>query len=79
MSNVSEDRHRARTVTIRAVEEGREVSIRAVEHLNGNMLLQGVQGAHGWTLMIAEDTGQMSATISGNGEGYVIFGPCTLL
>jgi hypothetical protein len=68
-----------KAMAIRAIEENRESAIRAVDHLNGKMLLQGVQGERGWTLMIAEDTGQMSATISGDGEGYVIFGACTLL
>jgi hypothetical protein len=43
------------------------------------MILQGVQGQLGWTLIISEDLGQMSATIAGAGEGYLIFGTCTLL
>ena len=68
-----------KAMTIRAVEENRESAIKTVDHLNGNMILQGVQGQHGWTLIIAEDTGQMAATIAGATEGYIIFGSCTLL
>jgi len=30
-------------------------------------------------MIIAEDSGQMSATIGGAMEGYIIFGSCTLL
>jgi len=47
--------------------------------VNGKLILQGVQGERGWTLMITEDSGQMSATITGAGEGYIIFGTCTQL
>jgi hypothetical protein len=68
-----------KTMAIRAVEENRESAIKTVDHVNGTMILQGVQGHHGWTLIIAEDTGQMSATIAGAMEGYIIFGSCTLL
>ena len=66
-------------MTIRAVEQGRQSPISSVARLNGKLILQGVQGAHGWTLIIAEDMGQMSATIAGAVAGYVIFGSCTLL
>jgi len=67
------------TMTLRAVEENRESAIKNVDRVNGNMILQGVQGQLGWTLIISEDIGQMSATIAGAGEGYLIFGTCTLL
>src|SRR5262249_19222113 len=66
-------------MTIRAVEEGRESTIGSLTRVNGKLILQGVQGMHGWTLIIAEDTGHMSATISRAGEGYIIFGSCTQL
>jgi hypothetical protein len=68
-----------KTMTIRAVEESRESAIKTVDRVNGNLILQGVQGQLGWTLIISEDVGQMSATIGGAGEGYIIFGTCTLL
>ena len=59
-------------------EKGRESPIRAVDHMNGKMLLQGADGDRGWTLVIHEDTGKMSATVSTDGEGFVIFGQCAL-
>jgi hypothetical protein len=67
-----------KTMTVRAVEESRESTIKNVDRVNGHMILQGVQGQLGWTLIISEDMGQMSATIAGPGEGYLIFGTCTL-
>jgi hypothetical protein len=68
-----------KTMTIRAVEANRESAIKTVDRVNGKMILQGVQGQLGWTMIIAEDSGQMSATIAGAIEGYIIFGSCTLL
>lgn len=59
-------------------EKGRESPIKNVEHMNGKMLVQGAEGDHGWTLVIHEDTGKMSGTVSGDGEGFVIFGQCVL-
>jgi hypothetical protein len=66
-------------MTVRAVEESRESAIKTVDRVNGHLILQGVQGQLGWTLIIAEEAGQMSATIGGAAEGYIIFGSCTLL
>jgi hypothetical protein len=68
-----------KAMTIRAVEENRESAIKTVDRVNGKMILQGVQGQLGWTMIIAEDSGQMSATIAGATEGYIIFGSCTVL
>ncbi len=59
-------------------EKGRESPIKNVEHMNGRMLLQGAEGDRGWTVVIHEDTGKMSATVSAVGEGFVIFGQCAL-
>jgi hypothetical protein len=59
-------------------EKGRESLIKSVGHGNGNMLLQGAEGDRGWTMLIQEDTGKMSGTVSGPGDGFVIFGQCAL-
>jgi hypothetical protein len=32
----------------------------------------------GWSLAIAEDTGKMVLTASGDDVGFVVFGACTL-
>jgi hypothetical protein len=68
-----------KTMTVSAVEENRESGIKTVDRVNRKMILQGVQGQLGWTMIIGEDSGQMSATIAGAMEGYIIFGSCTLL
>jgi hypothetical protein len=68
-----------KAMTIRSEEQKRESPIKTVEHMNGKLILQGTQGERGWTLLIAEDTGQLSATVAADGEGFVVFGACTVL
>jgi len=57
---------------------GRESPVRNIEHLNGNLIIQGGQDGRGWTMTVSEETGKMSATISSDGEGFVVFGACTM-
>ena len=59
-------------------EKGRESPIQNVGHANGKLLLNGADGERGWIVLIHEDTGKMSAVVSGDGEGFVIFGQCAL-
>jgi hypothetical protein len=57
---------------------GRESLIRTADHANGKMILYGAEAERGWIVLIHEDTGKMSAVVSGDGEGFVIFGQCAL-
>lgn len=57
---------------------GRQSPVRNVEHLDGRLIVQGGQGGRGWTMTISEETGRMMATISADGDGFVVFGACTL-
>ena len=68
-----------KTMTIRSEEQKRESPIKTVEHMNGKVILQGTQGARGWTMLIDEDSGRLSATVTADGEGFVVFGACTVL
>jgi hypothetical protein len=68
-----------KAMTIRSEEQKRESPIKTVEHMNGKLILQGTQGERGWTMLIDEDTGRLSATVIADGEGFVVFGACTVL
>jgi hypothetical protein len=59
-------------------EKGRETSIRNVDRATGRVILSGAEGERGWTVLINEASGKMSATAAGDGEGFVIFGQCGL-
>ncbi len=65
---------------ISAVKEGgRQTAIKNIERINGKTILQGVQEGRGWTMIISEETGKMSASVSGDGFGFIVFGACTPL
>jgi hypothetical protein len=59
-------------------EKGRESPIRNVDHANGALVLQGSDADRGWTVVVHEETGKMSGTVSADGEGFVVFGQCGL-
>lgn len=59
-------------------EKGRETTIRNIDRAGGKMILSGAEGERGWTVLINEASGKMSATAAGDGEGFVIFGQCAL-
>jgi hypothetical protein len=46
---------------------------------DGKLILQGMEGGRGWSLVIVEETGKMSAAIAGDHAGFVVFGNCTTL
>jgi hypothetical protein len=69
----------AKAQKVYSEETGRASPVTGIEHLGGNMILQGAQAGHGWTMTISEETGKMSAAISSGGEGWIVFGTCALL
>lgn len=66
--------------TLSAVgEPGRTAPINHFERNNGRLILHGGQNGRGWTAIISEETGRLSATISEERLGFIIFGACTAL
>ena len=60
-------------------------TIENFEKIDGKAIIQGaedgiegVRDGLGWSLAIAEDTGKMVLTASGDAVGFVMFGACTL-
>ena len=64
--------------TTEETAETRESPINNFDKADGMLILQGIQNGRGWSMVIAEDTGKMTATASGSGGAFVIFGACTL-
>lgn len=60
-------------------ESGRKTPIKNLEHNNGRMIMHGGQDGRGWTMVISEETGKMSASVAGDQFGFVVFGACTPL
>jgi hypothetical protein len=63
--------------TTEAAAEQRTTPIKHVEQLDDRLTLQGGEGGRAWSLIIAQDTGKLTATITDDRVGFVIFGACT--
>lgn len=59
--------------------DGRSAPIRSLAREDGRLILHGAQNGRAWTIVIAEDSGQMSATVIEDGFAFTIFGACTPL
>ena len=62
----------------------RSTDIEKFEKVDGKVIIQGaedgiegVRDGVGWSLAIAEDSGKMVLTASGDDVGFVLFGACT--
>jgi len=54
-------------------------TIANVAQANGHVVVQGIDAGHGWSLVLNENTGHMTASSIGDEEGLVVFGTCTQL
>jgi hypothetical protein len=68
-----------KAITKRPSGAERVAEIGALTIQEGELVLQGVQAGHGWSMAISRGTGAMSLTIAGDGSGFVVFGTCTAL
>jgi hypothetical protein len=63
--------------TTEAAQQQQTTPIKQLEQFDGSMILQGVEDSRAWSMVIAKDTGKMSATVADEQAGFVIFGACT--
>jgi hypothetical protein len=63
--------------TTEAAQKQRSTPIKNIEQFEGRMILLGVEGGRAWSLIIAKETGKMSATVADDEVGFVVFGACT--
>jgi hypothetical protein len=63
----------------RAGGEKRKSTIASVTEAEGLTVLQGVDGAHGWSSRIDRSTGRMTVVLAADGLGFVVFGTCASL
>ncbi len=66
-----------RAYTRRQNDDERTATIASQTVDSGMLILQGIQNAHAWSLLIAQTTGLMTLSVSGNSVGFVVFGACT--
>jgi hypothetical protein len=67
---------------VRATSESgrKEVSpIKNKEQTGTQLILQGIENGHGWSIAVDQNTGRMTTLASGEDLGFIIFGACTAL
>jgi len=57
-------------------QQGRTSALTHRAHRNARLLLHGGEEGRGWTVVRAEDTGTMAATVAEDQVGLVVFGAC---
>jgi hypothetical protein len=63
--------------TTEATQKKQATPISNIEQSDSHLILQGVEGHRAWSMVIAKDTGKMSATVADPQLGFVVFGACT--
>ncbi|WP_300455669.1 hypothetical protein [Desulfobacula sp.] len=54
-------------------------AIKRVEMADSQLILQGAENQRVWSMMVTSETGKMSASVSGEDYGFLLFGACTVL
>lgn len=56
----------------------KEVSpVKNMETSGSQLIVQGVEEGHGWIMSIHNETGALSATVTGETISFIVFGACT--
>jgi hypothetical protein len=63
--------------TTEAAQRQHSTPIKHIEQFHSSMILQGVEGGRAWSMVLAKETGKMSATVADEQAGFIIFGACT--
>ena len=53
-------------------------TVNIIEHVDGKIILQGIQNSKAWSMVITEATGKMTVTAADVQVGFVVFGACTV-
>jgi hypothetical protein len=61
-----------------ANQNGVSSPIERVEHFDGHLLLQGGENGRGWSAVVTEETGKLSASVTAPMVSFAIFGACTV-
>jgi len=64
---------------ISTMDESRTSPIKHLDRLKDRIIVHGGDGARTWIVVISEVTGKMSAAVSAEEHGFLIFGACTPL
>lgn len=66
-----------RLATTKASAENRATAIEHVRRENGKIILQGYERERAFSIVIHEESGDLSAAVAQDGRGVAVFGSCT--
>lgn len=61
------------------IPNSKTTAIKRVEMEDTHLILQGAENQRAWSMMVTSETGKMSASVTGEGYGFLLFGACTVL
>ena len=64
------------TLLAPASRRGETTRIQAMERSGGHITLSGVEAGRGWSMVVAESSGNMTLTVADPDAGFVVFGRC---
>ncbi len=67
----------AKLLSGRSADGEETTAIQNVQSIDGKQILQGAENGRGWSIVIDEQTGDMSAAVADQAAGFVLFGSCT--
>jgi hypothetical protein len=67
---------KSKTITSLDKAIARNSKITAIDRLERLIVLHGTE-LRGWSIALGEDTGNITLSASGDGEGFIVFGFCT--
>jgi hypothetical protein len=68
---------RAKRLSGRTADGELHTAIQNVRSVDGKQILQGAENGRGWSIVIDEQTGDLSAAIADQSAGFLLFGACT--
>lgn len=65
-----------RLVAVVAGDDGRASAIESVTSKDGKTILQGAEHGRAWSMVISQESGDMTATVADIGATFSVFGAC---
>lgn len=68
---------KSKTITSLDIEIPSNSQIATIDRLEGMTVMHGTE-LRGWSIALGEDSGNLTLSASGDGEGFVVFGVCMI-
>jgi hypothetical protein len=66
---------KSKTITSLDKTVGQTSKIAAIDRLEGLVVMHGTE-LRGWSIALGEESGDVTLSVAGDGEGFIVFGKC---